>query len=86
MSDHISLFDTLALEGTDRGFAPRITSDFGPTRAPAGSQEKIDVLRWRLEHGFPLWHQLDGAPAPDRGRHSRRVARRDHSPSSDSFS
>lgn len=54
-----NIFDAITSEGTDRDFVPRITSEFRPTKANAGSREKIDVLRWRLEHGFPLFHELD---------------------------
>lgn len=60
MSRNNNLFDTIVSEGSDRDFVPRITSDFRPTKANAGSREKIDVLRWRLERGFPLFHELDG--------------------------
>lgn len=30
-----------------------------PTEHPAGSLEKIDTLRWRVDHGFSLWHPGD---------------------------
>jgi hypothetical protein len=59
MSPNTNLFDTIASAGSDLDFVPRVTSDFRPTEAPAGSREKIKVLRWRLEHGFPLFHKLD---------------------------
>ena len=29
------------------------------TDAPAGSDEKIETLRRRVEMGQPLWHELD---------------------------
>jgi hypothetical protein len=32
---------------------------FVPTDAAAGSPEKIEVLRWRMECGLPLWHDED---------------------------
>lgn len=32
---------------------------FRPTDAPAGSQEKIELLRKRLEEGLPIWHPED---------------------------
>jgi len=59
MSRNINLFEAIASDGSDLDFVPRITSEFQPTEAPAGSLEKIDVLRWRLEHGFPLFHKMD---------------------------
>ena len=33
--------------------------DFDSTDAPAGSPEKIEILRKRLELGLPLWHEED---------------------------
>ena len=30
-----------------------------PTDAPAGSNEKIEILRKRVELGQPLWHTDD---------------------------
>lgn len=30
-----------------------------PTEAPPGTQEKIDILRKRMENGEPLWHEND---------------------------
>ncbi len=30
-----------------------------PTDAPAGSPEKIEILRRRVELGQPLWHDDD---------------------------
>ena len=32
---------------------------YDPTDAPAGSAEKIEVLRKRVELGQPLWHPKD---------------------------
>jgi hypothetical protein len=85
MSYQHNLFDAIVVQGSDLGFAPRITNQFRPTAAQAGSPEKIRVLRWRLEHGLPLWHELDGeAPVfhrersddfPDRCTASRGVGR-----------
>ena len=59
MSRNSNLFEAIATNGTDDGYDPRPTSDFGPTDAPAGSPEKIEELRRRLERGWPLWHEQD---------------------------
>jgi hypothetical protein len=59
MSKQRNLFDAIARRGTDDGYHPRITKDFQPTKARAGSPEKIAVLRWRVERGMPLWHRRD---------------------------
>ena len=59
MSRQRNVFEAIATQGTDGGYLPRITKDFQPTSAPAGSPEKIAVLRWRMEHGLPLWHRGD---------------------------
>lgn len=56
----MNLFQSLLKHGDDRNFKPIITSEFQPTAAPAGSPEKIQVLAYRVERGFPLWHPLDG--------------------------
>lgn len=55
-----NLFQSLRKHGDDRHFTPVVSTDFQPTRAPAGSPEKIKVLAERVERGFPLWHPLDG--------------------------
>jgi hypothetical protein len=61
MSQKRSLFDTIAAQGNDHGYHPRVTKNFHPTSARAGSPEKIAVLRWRVERGLPLWHRDDRA-------------------------
>ena len=33
--------------------------NFTPTDAPAGSPEKLEILRRRYEHGLPLFHPCD---------------------------
>ena len=45
--------------GHDEDFVPNEDNEFIPTDAPAGSEEKIEVLRRRVEHGMPLWHSDD---------------------------
>ena len=54
-----NVFEEIVLKGDDEAFEPRITSEFIATSAPAGSEQKIDVLKRRLEMGLPLWHDED---------------------------
>jgi hypothetical protein len=59
MSHQHNLFNTITRHGNDDGYRPRVTKDFQPTSARAGSPEKIAILRWRMERGIPLWHPDD---------------------------
>ena len=54
-----NVFDAILKYGHDEDFAPAANSDFEPTDAPAGSPEKIEILRRRIESGQPLWHEED---------------------------
>jgi len=54
-----NVFEAILKYGHDEDFAPGDDPDFEATDAPAGSQNKIDVLRRRVEAGQPLWHQED---------------------------
>ena len=54
-----NVFEAIVLYGHDEDFFPEETEDFEPTDAPAGSEEKIEVLRRRVELGLPLWHSCD---------------------------
>jgi len=54
-----NVFEAILRYGHDEDFAPQHSSDFHPTDAPAGSQEKIEILRRRVELGQPLWHTDD---------------------------
>jgi hypothetical protein len=54
-----NVFDAIIHDGHDQDFTPRIDSRFVPTDAPAGSPEKVEVLRKRAELGLPLWHRDD---------------------------
>jgi hypothetical protein len=38
---------------------PEKKQEFDATDAPAGSPEKIEILRRRIENGLPLWHEED---------------------------
>lgn len=54
-----NVFEAILKYGHDEDFAPEATDDFEATDAPAGSDEKIEILRRRVELGLPLWHDSD---------------------------
>jgi hypothetical protein len=59
MSNVNNVFDAILKYGHDEDFMPEDREDFEPTDAPAGSDEKIAILRRRIEQGVPLWHDSD---------------------------
>lgn len=54
-----NVFEAILEYGHDEDFVPHESEGFVATDAPAGSDEKIEILRKRVEMGQPLWHQLD---------------------------
>ena len=54
-----NVFEAILKYGHDEDFDPTESSQFEPTDAPAGSPEKIEALRKRVENGLPLWHPTD---------------------------
>ena len=52
-------FEAILRYGHDEDFVPNEENGFSATDAPAGSSEKIEVLRRRVELGQPLWHSTD---------------------------
>jgi len=54
-----NVFEAILRYGHDEDFVPNDDHHFQPTDAPAGSPEKIEVLRRRVELGQPLWHTTD---------------------------
>ena len=54
-----NVFEAILKYGHDEDFVPRSDDDFVSTSAPAGSQEKIEIFRRRVELGVPLWHEDD---------------------------
>lgn len=54
-----NVFEAILKYGHDEDFDPAVDDCFHPTDAPAGSTEKIEVLRKRVELGQPLWHRDD---------------------------
>jgi len=54
-----NVFEAILKYGHDEDFAPEVNEHFHPTDAPAGSSEKIEILRRRVDRGQPLWHRDD---------------------------
>ncbi|TVS11494.1 MAG: hypothetical protein EA424_23760 [Planctomycetaceae bacterium] len=59
MNNVRNVFEAILKYGHDEDFDPSPSDEFAPTDAPAGSPEKIDILRKRVELGLPLWHESD---------------------------
>jgi|TARA_B110000116_G_scaffold198181_1_gene172957 hypothetical protein len=59
MSEVRNVFEAILKYGHDEDFAPTVGDEFEATNAPAGSDEKIAILRRRVEQGTPLWHLND---------------------------
>lgn len=59
MSHCKNVFEAILRYGHDEDFTPQEDEQFTATDAPAGSPEKIEVLRRRVELGQPLWHTTD---------------------------
>ena len=54
-----NVFEAILEYGHDEDFVPKESEGFSATDAPAGSDEKIETLRKRVQMGQPLWHGLD---------------------------
>jgi hypothetical protein len=54
-----NVFEAIDQDGHDENFVPSDGSDFSPTDAAPGSNEKIELLRKRIAMGRPLWHDGD---------------------------
>ena len=54
-----NVFEAILKYGHDEDFLPDMSDDFEPTDAPAGSPDKIEILRQRVILGRPLWHMED---------------------------
>ena len=54
-----NVMEAILKYGHDEDFEGFANSTFFATDAPAGSQEKIEILRRRVERGQPLWHDDD---------------------------
>ena len=54
-----TVFEVLKSLGHDEDFEPQSNALFFPTMFSPGSDQKIEVLRQRVELGLPLWHEED---------------------------
>ena len=54
-----TIFEALTKYGHDEDFEPKQDALFFPTMFSPGSDQKIEVLRQRVELGLPLWHEED---------------------------
>ena len=55
-----TVFEAILKYGHDEDWLPeQEQANFSSTDAPAGSPEKIEILRRRIELGLPLWHDDD---------------------------
>ena len=54
-----NVFEAILKYGHDEDFIPTAGAGFKATDAPAGSNDKIEELRRRVELGLPLWHKND---------------------------
>lgn len=60
MSQKVSnVFEAILKYGHDEDFVPYQDDTFDATDAPAGSDDKIELLRSRVQSGQPLWHEED---------------------------
>ena len=59
MHRYRKVFEAILREGHAESFVPVKTDEFEPTDLAAGSCEKIELLRRRVEMGVPLWHDAD---------------------------
>jgi len=59
MRRYRNVFEAIAGEGHEESFVPVETDEFIPADLPAGSREKIELLRQRVEMGVPMWHEKD---------------------------
>ena len=59
MANVRNVFEAILRYGHDEDWLPEASGTFEPTDAPAGSPEKIEILRRRIELGLPLWHEED---------------------------
>ena len=81
MHKYRNVFEAIVREGHEENFVPVETDEFDPTDLAAGSWEKIELLRRRVEMGVPMWHEADrsdydGLVGTIRPRADRRVTGR----------
>ena len=81
MQQYRNVFEAISSAGNEQSFMPVETDEFEPTDLAAGSWEKIELLRQRVEMGLPMWHKADrsdydGLVGKIRPRAEHRVIRR----------
>ena len=54
-----NVFEAILNNGHDENFSSEESDEFSATNAPAGSEDKIEIMRRRIESGVPLWHGHD---------------------------
>jgi len=54
-----NVFDAIRHFGHDEDFQPQLRGNWRPTNAVAGTTQKLEVLRRRVELGVPLFHPND---------------------------
>ncbi len=54
-----NVFDAIIEFGHDEDFMPRALATWEPTDAIAGTAQKVQILRSRVEMGVPLFHPND---------------------------
>ena len=59
MKECKNVFEAILKYGHDEDWKPEPDDEFACTDAPAGSDDKIEILRRRVELGQPLWHDSD---------------------------
>ena len=59
MKKPLNVFEAILKHGHDEDFSPEESEEFDATNAPAGSEDKIEIMRRRIESGVPLWHGHD---------------------------
>ncbi len=65
MRRYRNVFEAIAGEGHEKSFVPVETDEFEPADLPAGSPEKIELLRRGVEVGGPMWHEKDRSDYSD---------------------
>lgn len=59
MRRYRNVFEAIAGERHEESFVAVETDEFEPADLPAAWPEKIELLRWRVEMGVPMWHDAD---------------------------
>lgn len=55
----LNVFEAILKFGHDEDFKPQVRESWQPTDAVAGTSQKVEILRHRVELGVPLFHPND---------------------------